>query len=46
MVLPSNRRERNTLSHRKCLGGGAVIVKVYAVRVLKRELIRGYMEGK
>jgi len=46
MMLPSNRRERNTLCHRKCLGGGAVIAKIYAVRDLKRELIRGQMEGK
>ena len=41
-----NRRDRNTLCHRKCLEGGAVIAKIYAARDLKRELIRGQMEGK
>jgi hypothetical protein len=46
MMLPSNRRERNTLCHRECLGGGAVIAAVCASRDLKRELIRGYVEGK
>jgi hypothetical protein len=45
-MLPSNRRERNTLCHRECLGGGAVIAQVCASRDLRRELIRGYVEGK
>jgi hypothetical protein len=45
-MLPSNRRERNTLCHRECLGGGAVIAALCASRDLKRELIRGYVEGK
>jgi hypothetical protein len=45
MMLPSNRRERNTLCHRNAREA-AVIAEVYAVRDLKRELIRGQMEGK